>query len=59
MQPLIEAIRKRNAVLFVGAGVSMSVGAPSWSQLISHVATLVDYDPEIYRGLGDSQSITT
>ena len=53
MQPLIEAIRKRNAVLFVGAGVSMSVGAPSWSQLISHVATLVDYDPEIYRGLGD------
>lgn len=57
MQPLIDAIRKGNAVLFVGAGVSMSVGAPSWNQLISHVATLVDYDPEIFQGLGDNLTL--
>ncbi len=27
------AIRSDNAILFVGAGVSMSVGLPSWSTL--------------------------
>jgi len=37
IERLAEAIRKRNAILFVGAGVSMSVGLPSWEKLIRHM----------------------
>lgn len=34
---LADAIRNRRAMLFAGAGVSMSVGLPSWSELITHL----------------------
>jgi len=37
--PLVDTIRDRRAILFVGAGVSMSVGLPSWQKLIEHMAT--------------------
>jgi hypothetical protein len=37
--PLADTIRDRRAILFVGAGVSMSVGLPSWQKLIEHMAT--------------------
>lgn len=53
MQPLVEALRNGNVILFVGAGVSMNVGLPSWKALIDHIAGMVDYDPDIFDGLGD------
>ena len=34
---LAQAIKRGNAVLFVGAGVSMSVGLPSWHSLVTHM----------------------
>ncbi len=34
---LVDAIRRRRSLLFVGAGVSRSVGLPSWSELIDHM----------------------
>jgi hypothetical protein len=37
MKQLAKAIRQKNAILFAGAGVSMSVGLPSWDKLISHM----------------------
>jgi hypothetical protein len=37
IEQLAETIRKRQAILFVGAGVSMSVGLPSWQKLIEHL----------------------
>lgn len=46
---LIEAIRNRRAMLFAGAGVSMSVGLPSWSNLIDHLKAelgLTNVDPK-------------
>jgi len=39
LRPLADAIRDRRAILFVGAGVSMSIGLPSWQKLIEHMAT--------------------
>jgi hypothetical protein len=39
---LADAIHRRNAVLFVGAGVSMSIGLPSWHSLVQHMAEELD-----------------
>ena len=47
---LTEAIRHRRAMLFAGAGLSMSVGLPSWSELITHLQSelqLETIDPRI------------
>jgi NAD-dependent SIR2 family protein deacetylase len=53
MRTLLDALRKRDAILFVGAGVSMNVGLPSWSTLIGEIAKHVGYDPDIFSQLGD------
>jgi len=37
-EDLARSIRNRRAILFVGAGASMSVGLPSWRRLIEHMA---------------------
>ena len=44
LEDLIGAIRKRQAILFAGAGVSMTVGLPSWQTLIEHIAQELDVD---------------
>ena len=44
LEDLIGAIRKRQAILFAGAGVSMTVGLPSWQTLIQHIAEELDVD---------------
>jgi hypothetical protein len=44
LEDLIGAIRKRRAILFAGAGVSMTVGLPSWQTLIEHIAEELDVD---------------
>jgi hypothetical protein len=36
--PLTDAISRRQAILFVGAGVSLAVGLPSWDELNLHMA---------------------
>jgi hypothetical protein len=37
IRDLARAIEMRQAILFAGAGVSMSVGLPSWRDLIAHM----------------------
>ena len=36
-EKLASAVRNKRAILFAGAGVSMSVGLPSWAQLVDHM----------------------
>lgn len=50
---LSKAIRDRTVILFVGAGVSMNLGLPSFPGLIEHVAQELGYDPQIYSVQGD------
>lgn len=43
---LVDAVRDRRSILFAGAGVSMAVGLPSWSQLIEHMRAELELGPE-------------
>lgn len=53
MDQLISSFKQGNVILFAGAGVSMNLNLPSWSQLIDKIAEELDYDPAIYRTFGD------
>ncbi len=44
IEDLVKAIRNRQAILFAGAGVSMTVGLPSWRTLIEHIADELGLD---------------
>jgi hypothetical protein len=46
-----------NTILFVGAGVSMHLGLPSWQQLIDEIAKQLKYDPRIFKLLGTPLSL--
>jgi hypothetical protein len=46
LDDLARSIKARRAILFAGAGLSMAVGLPSWSQLVDHMAAELDLEPE-------------
>jgi hypothetical protein len=50
MEDLAKAIRKRQAILFAGAGVSMTVGLPSWNTLVEQIARELQLPPEFMAG---------
>jgi len=45
LDSLAGVVRDRRAILFVGAGLSMSVGLPSWRHLIEHMGEELGLDP--------------
>ena len=54
MDELKRKIREKNVILFVGAGVSATLGLPTWSQLIGHISEKLDYDECLFKQYGDS-----
>ncbi|HEY8578587.1 MAG TPA: SIR2 family protein [Beijerinckiaceae bacterium] len=52
IEGLAEAVCERRAILFAGAGLSMSVGLPSWSQLVAHMAQELELPDELLRAPG-------
>lgn len=57
MDQLFQAYRSKRLILFVGAGVSMGLGLPSWRQLIDHMAKDIGFDPDIYRTFGSDLTL--
>jgi hypothetical protein len=57
MDRLLKAYRERRLILFVGAGVSMALGLPSWSQLVAHMAEELGYDAEVFRTYGSDLAL--
>jgi hypothetical protein len=50
---LANAIQRRQAILFVGAGVSMAVGLPSWQTVVDHLLKELDLDAGVIDGMND------
>lgn len=48
---LKEAINKKQAILFAGAGVSAALGAPTWGELINHIGKELGFEPDVFRSL--------
>lgn len=44
-------------ILFVGAGVSQSLGLPPWSEFIDHMARQLGYEPKEYRQYGSALAL--
>jgi hypothetical protein len=57
MDQLIASYRQGKVILFVGAGVSMNLGLPSWNDLVAEIAKQLGYDPDIYKTFGDNLSL--
>lgn len=57
IEQLLSSYKNGNVILFVGAGVSMNLGLPSWSKLIEHIAEELDYEPKIYRTFGNDLAL--
>lgn len=53
MEQLVEAVRMRSALLFVGAGVSQNLALPSWTALVGEMGKQLGYDPDVFRTFGD------
>ncbi|WP_376701813.1 SIR2 family protein [Mesorhizobium sp. ISC25] len=47
VEQLAQSVKERRAILFVGAGVSMSVGLPSWQKLIEHMQNELGLDEDM------------
>jgi hypothetical protein len=54
---LVAAMKRRHAILFVGAGVSMTVGLPSWQSLVDHLINELELDPGVIKGAHDGHQM--
>ena len=52
MNDLKDAIKTKNAVLFVGSGISSNLGLPTWTELINKMSVDLGFEPEIFKSFG-------
>jgi hypothetical protein len=51
---LVQVVRQKRTMLFVGAGVSANIGLPAWGELMAHIATELGFDPRVFETFGDN-----
>lgn len=54
---LKDLIRAKLIIPFVGAGFSVNMGLPTWSELIDFIAAELGYDPEIFQVQGNAMQL--
>jgi len=54
---IMRLIKERNVILFVGAGISATLGLPNWSQLIGYIASELGYDERLFKQYGDNLTL--
>ena len=58
MQDLINALKERKVILFVGSGISSHLGLPTFKGLIDYLAMDLGYEPELFKLFGDYLSLS-
>lgn len=53
LEKLARLIAEKKVMLFVGAGISASLGFPSWDKLIEDMGKDLGYEPELFKSYGD------
>lgn len=54
---LKSIISRGQVILFVGAGVSATLGLPNWADLVAHLADELGYDSRLFNTYGDYLSL--
>ncbi len=57
IEEIREITKKQNLILFIGAGVSATLGLPTWSQLITHISNELGFDDQLFNQYGDSLTL--
>lgn len=53
IEKLVKAVRDRQVILFVGAGVSRSLGLPSWREMLDEMGRELGFDPDVFNVQGE------
>lgn len=56
LSALKNAYRDKKLILFLGAGISGTLGLPNWERLIGIMAEDLGYDPAIFKSYADNNS---
>lgn len=57
LEMLARLIKEKKVMLFIGAGISASVGFASWGELISRLGIDQGYDKEIFKEYGNNMML--
>ena len=51
---LKKAIKDKNVILFVGAGISATLGLPTWNDLVAKMGEDLGFDADLFQQYGDN-----
>lgn len=54
---LAKLIKDRKVLLFVGAGISASLGFPSWNDLIGRLGKIEGFEKDLFQSYGDNMML--
>lgn len=57
LKKLIELIRQRKVILFIGSGVSRTLGLPLYGDIIDYFAKELGYEKELFKLYGEEASL--